>query len=67
MRRDLEGRLRRAEIARARSDSIELWIDQGNGWVLGPRGEQMTREQAEGLGHAPGKVRIIIDETDAQL
>jgi hypothetical protein len=67
MRRDLERRLRRAEIANARSDSIELWIDQGNGSVLGPRGEQMTREQAERLGRAAGTFMIVISETDARL
>jgi len=33
MRRNLEGRLRKIEIADARADGFELWIGQGDGMV----------------------------------
>jgi hypothetical protein len=67
MRRDLERRLRLAEIAAAGPGGIQIWIEQGHGIVRGPHGEQMTREEAEALGHAIGTSLIIISETDAQL
>jgi hypothetical protein len=66
VRRDFERRLRLVEIANAGS-GFEIWIKQGNGTVRGPHGEQMTREEAEALGHATGISLIIISETDAQL
>ena len=46
MRKDLERRLRRLEIAaaRSRSDVLEFWIDEGEGMIRGPRGEKITRE-----------------------
>jgi len=66
VRRDFERRLRLVEIADAGS-GIEIWIDQGDGTVRGPDGEQMIREEAEALGHATGACLIIISEIDAQL
>jgi hypothetical protein len=48
--RDLERRLRAVEVAG--SGAIEIWIHQGDGTVRGPRGEQMTGEEAEALGRA---------------
>ena len=65
MRRDLERRLRAVELAR--SGGVEIWIHQGDGMVRGPRGEQMTCEEAEALGRATGKLTIFLSEIDAQL
>jgi hypothetical protein len=65
MRRDLECRLRAVEVAG--SGGIEIWIHQSDGTARGPRGEQMTREEAEALGHAAGIFPIFLSEIDAQL
>ena len=65
MRRDLERRLRAVEAAG--SAGIEIWIEQGDGTVRGPHGEQMTREEAEALGHAAGTFPIFLSEADALL
>ena len=65
IRRDLERRLRAAEVAG--SAGIKIWIHQGDGTVRGPHGEQMLREEAEALGRAAGTTLIIISETDARL
>jgi hypothetical protein len=65
MRRDLDRRLRAVEVAG--SAGIEIWIEQGDGRVRGPRGEQMTREEAEALGHAACTFPIFLSEIDAQL
>jgi hypothetical protein len=48
MRRDLERRLRAVEVAG--SGRIEIWVHQDDDLVRGPRGEQMTFEEAEALG-----------------
>jgi hypothetical protein len=52
VRRDLKRRLRAIDVTGAKS-GIEIWIGQGGGMVRGPRGEQMTREEAEALGALP--------------
>ena len=65
MRGDLERRLRAVEVAG--SGGIEIWIHQSDGTVRGPRGEQMTREEADALARAPGTCMTTISETDAQL
>ena len=65
MRRDLEHRLRAVEVAE--STGFEIWIEQGDGTVRGPHGEQMTREEADALACAPGTFRIAISEADARL
>ena len=57
MRRNLERRLRAAEVAG--SGGIEIWIH--------PHGEQMIREEAEALGQAAGTTLIVISEIDARL
>jgi hypothetical protein len=46
MRRDLERRLRRLEIAAARSrpGRCEFWVEEDDGMIRGPRGEKITRE-----------------------
>lgn len=66
MRRDLERRLRRVQIASTGS-KVFVCIDQGDGTVRGPRGELMTREKAEALGRAGGTFTIFINEIDARL
>ncbi len=65
MRRDLEFRLRALEVAGPRV--LEMWIHQRDSTVRGPRGEQMTREEAEALGRAAGKFLFFTNETDARL
>ena len=67
MRRDLERRLRQIEATDVWSDRIEIWVDQGDGTVCGPRGEQMTFEEAEALGRAAGKCIVFFTEMDFQL
>jgi hypothetical protein len=65
VRRDLERRLRAVEVAG--SGGIEIWIDQGDGTVRGPHGEQTTREEAETLGRGAGTFPIFLGEIDARL
>ena len=67
MRKDLERRLRRIEMRGAPADRIEFWIDQGDGILRGPRGEQITREQAYALGQKVDALTIVIDEMDQRL
>jgi len=65
VRGDLERRLRAVEVAG--SGGIDIWIHQGDGTVRGPDGEQMTREEAEALSRAAGKIPHVISKTDARL
>ena len=65
MRRDLERRLRAVEAAG--SAGIEIWIEQGDGTVRGPQGEQMTREEVSALARATGICLITISDADALL
>jgi hypothetical protein len=65
VRRDLERRLRTVEVAG--SGGVEIWIHQDDGTVRGPRGEQMTLDEAEALGRAAGTVPIFLSEIDARL
>ena len=65
MRRDLERRLRAVEVAG--SAGIEIWIEQDDGMVCGPHGEQLMREEADVLARAAGTCIITISETDARL
>jgi hypothetical protein len=65
MRKDLERRLRAVEVAG--SGRIEIWLHQGDGLVRGPRGEQMTFEEAEALGRAVGTIPVFFSETDLRL
>ena len=50
-----------------RSGKFEIWIEQVDGTVRGPHGEQMTREEVDALAHATGICMITISETDALL
>jgi len=67
MQRDLERRLRAAEAAGSASN--EIWIEQGDGTVRGPDGEQMTREEVDAVARATGTclITITISEADARL
>ncbi len=67
MRRDLERRLRKIEIADARTDGFELWIGQGDGMVRGPSGELLTCEELEARRRTTGRLLFVISQTDARL
>jgi hypothetical protein len=67
MRRDLERRLRRLEIAYAKSNRIEIWIKQGDGTLRCTNGGFMTRKAFYRL-HPPGSDGVIvINAIDARL
>jgi hypothetical protein len=64
---DFERRLRRLEIAAARSKIIEVWVEQDDGLLRSHSGECMTREAFDQL-YPPGSSGIIvIGEMDAKL
>ena len=65
MRRELKRRLRAVEFSG--SGGIEIWIEQRDGTVRGPRGEQMTIEEAKALAHVVGTIPVFLNEIDAQL
>ena len=65
MRRDLERRLRKVEVAG--SGRIEIWVRQNDDLVRSPRGEQMTFEEAEALWRAVGTIPIFLTEADLNL
>jgi hypothetical protein len=65
MRRDLERRLRAVEVAGP--GRIVISVHQKDGLVRGPRGEQMTTEEAETLWRAVGKIPVFFSEADANL
>ncbi len=44
MRRDLERRLQTVETARAGANVCEVWIEQSDNMLRGPRGETITRD-----------------------
>ena len=67
MRKNLERRLRLAEIAGAGTGGIRIWIEQGDGTVRDLDGEETTRDEAEALARAAGMVTIFLSEDDARL
>jgi len=71
LRRDLERRLRQIEVTDIRSGRIEIWVDQGDGTVCGPRGERLARQAfdlAHPHGHAcGGGLVLVIDAQDELL
>ena len=67
MRKNLERRLRLAEITGAESGGIQIWIDQGAGTVRDLHGEEMTSEEAETLARVTGMAAIFLSEADARL
>jgi hypothetical protein len=59
------------EVTDDRSDRIEIWVDQGDGTVCGPRGERLAR-QAFDHAHPHGRtcgggLVLVIDAQDALL
>jgi len=67
MRRELERRLRRLELASSGPAKIEIWVTQGDGTLRGPNGEHLAEEAFLRL-HPPGSSGvIIITPADAEL
>jgi hypothetical protein len=83
MRRDLENRLQAIETARAGAGTVQIWIEQSDGMLRGPRGEVICRDEFEvrssGVGTVVvlpdngrdpigrGDLRVVISEDDARL
>ena len=65
MRKDLERRLRAVEVAG--SGRVEIWRHQDDGLVRGPRGEQMTFEEAEALWRAFGTIPLLVNKFNLNL
>jgi hypothetical protein len=65
VRGDLKRRLQAVEVVG--SGGVETWTSQGDGTVCGPRGEQMTREEAEALGRATGTFPFFVSKIDSTL
>jgi hypothetical protein len=68
MRRNLEQRLLAVEAARAASAPIRLWIDRGDGTIVGPDGEVAPRSSFDGptRREVSGELAILITETQAR-
>jgi hypothetical protein len=67
MRRDLERRLRRLEIASSGRRALEFWVAQEDGTLCGPSGERMTRAAFFRL-RPPGTPGVlVISAADARL
>jgi hypothetical protein len=68
MRRELERRLRRLELASSGPANIEIWITQEDGTLSGPNGEHITEEAFLRL-HPPESsgIRIIISAAEARF
>ena len=67
MRRNLEYRLRRRELASSGPVTIEIWIAQQDGTSTGPIGEHLTEEALLRL-HPPGSSGVIVvSATDVGL
>jgi hypothetical protein len=47
VRRELERRLQAVETARAGAGTVEVWIEQSDGFLRGPRGEVITMNEFE--------------------
>jgi hypothetical protein len=61
MRKNLERRLRNAEIKRAGTESVEVWIILNNGMMRGPRGETISRDAFEEASSGLNAVIILPD------
>jgi hypothetical protein len=68
MRKELERRLRRLELASSGPAKIEIWITQEDGKLSGPNGEHITEEASLRL-YPAGSSGVIIASatTDAGL
>ena len=61
MRRDLENRLQAIETARAGADSVQIWIEQSDGMMRGPRGEVICRDAFELRSSGVGVTVVLPD------
>ena len=61
MRRDLENRLQAIETARAGADSVQIWIEQSDGMMRGPRGEVICRDAFELRSSGVGVMVVLPD------
>ena len=59
MKRELERRLRRLELASSGPRKIEIWISQGDGTLRHPNGEHLTEEAFLRL-HPPGSSGVCV-------
>src|SRR5262249_16215369 len=67
MRRNLEQRLRYAELTGAQTGGIQIWIEQGDGPLRDLHVAETTRNAAEAVASAAGMVTIFLSEDDARL
>jgi hypothetical protein len=61
MRRDLERRLRAVEIVRPGANAGQVWIQQSDGMLRGPRGEIITRDAFEVVRSSFATILILPD------
>jgi hypothetical protein len=69
MRRELERRLRRLELASSGRAKFEFWVTQGDGTLRGPNGEHLTEEAFLRLYPDPdgNSGVIVVSATDWEL
>jgi hypothetical protein len=67
MRRDVDRRLRRLEMAYAGAPRIEIWVEQGDGTLRCTSGECITRETFDQRYPPESEGVFVIDATDARL
>jgi hypothetical protein len=61
MRRDLERRLKAVETARLRAGGVEIWIEQSNGILRGPRGKTISKDTFEATPCGTGAIVVLPD------
>jgi hypothetical protein len=61
MRRDLERRLKAVETAPLRAHSVEIWIEQSNGILRGPRDEAISKDTFEAKPCDTGAIVVLPD------
>jgi hypothetical protein len=66
VRQDHKRRLRAIELA-CRKPVFVTWRPQGDGALRGPNGEQMTREEAQALERAAGRIADFVSSVDLRL
>ena len=66
VQREHKRRLRAIELACAKP-ALDIWITQDDGTVRGPHGEQMTREEAQALERAAGRIADFVSSVDLRL
>ena len=66
VQREHKRRLRAIELA-CRKPVFVTWRPQGDGALRGPNGEQMTREEAQALERAAGRIADFVSSVDLRL